>query len=113
MSAPNKSQRAAILSLLIGRVATAASIPANHVTIDIDGAASESDGYTAADLSRLVERAALSALQRCGHVTDGLSMSDEDVLAARDGFTPASMVGVGLQASGVSWGDIGGTKVNI
>jgi peroxin-1 len=104
------------------------SVLANSLpNIDLVSVASETEGYLAADLKALIERAVHEGAVRSikektandqdqpseidiestkGQQT--LQLTQQDFSQAREGFVPSSLRGVKLQSSGVNWIDIGG-----
>ena len=90
-------------------------------TIDLSTVARSTEGFVAADLRILVERAVQEAALRCmrefsGNVSElGVARRDalldlrqEDFVKAQEGYVPSSLKGVKLQTSTVAWSDIGG-----
>lgn len=96
--------------------------------IDLVSVASETEGYLAADLKALIERAvhegAVRSIKDNNKSTEigdketidtndptiqqTLELIQQDFSQAREGFVPSSLRGVKLQSSGVNWSDIGG-----
>lgn len=90
--------------------------------IDLVSVASETEGYLAADLKALIERAVHEGAVRSikdktnkenidvedPNVQQNLELIQQDFSQAREGFVPSSLRGVKLQSSGVNWSDIGG-----
>lgn len=85
--------------------------------IDLVSVASETEGYLAADLKALIERAVHEGAVRSIKEETGsndaeseksLQLIQQDFTKAREGFVPSSLRGVKLQSSGVQWSDIGG-----
>lgn len=93
--------------------------------IDLVSVASETEGYLAADLKALIERAVHEGAVRSikektsndqptetdiesTHGQQALQLTQQDFSQAREGFVPSSLRGVKLQSSGVNWSDIGG-----
>ncbi|WFC94586.1 Peroxisome biosynthesis protein pex1 [Malassezia brasiliensis] len=67
------------------------------------------DGYHAADLQMLTQRAVHQATMRCLLESDRrLTLDMSDFAAAQQDFTPLSLRDVKLQASTTNWSDIGG-----
>ena len=64
--------------------------------------AADTDGYLAADLRVLVQRAT--------HIAAGATITTAHLHAALDGFTPASLRGVKLFKSDVKWSQVGGLQ---
>lgn len=96
------------------------------VDLDLVSIATETEGYLAADLKALIERAvhegAVRSIRQRIHgsnndVDSGVdvetpphpfTLTQEDFQKAQEGFVPSSLRGVKLQSSGVNWADIGG-----
>jgi peroxin-1 len=96
------------------------------VNLDLVSIATETEGYLAADLKALIERAvhegAVRSIKQRIHgstndVDSGVdvetpphpfTLTQEDFHKAQEGFVPSSLRGVKLQSSGVNWADIGG-----
>ncbi|KAF7730872.1 Peroxisome biosynthesis protein pex1 [Apophysomyces ossiformis] len=87
--------------------------------IDLVSVASETEGYLAADLKALIERAVhegavrsikskTSVNEKSSEGGNNLELIQGDFTKAREGFVPSSLRGVKLQSSGVNWSDIGG-----
>lgn len=79
--------------------------------IDLLSVASECEGYLAADLKALVERAIHESASR--HLIENrdeseFSFKQEDFVKAQKDFIPFSLRGVKLHTSDVNWSDIGG-----
>ena len=100
----------------------------HSTSVDLVSIATDTEGYLAADLKAVVERAmhegavrniraSVTTLGRPADV-DGVpteavndaefSLIQKDFDNARRGFVPSSLRGVKLQSSEVSWADIGG-----
>lgn len=94
-------------------------------SVDLVSVATDTEGYLAADMKAVVERAMHEGAVRSirvsmdalGRSTDknvatadnaGFSLTQQDFENARRGFVPSSLRGVKLQSSEVSWADIGG-----
>jgi peroxin-1 len=96
------------------------------IGIDLVSVATETEGYLAADLKALIERAVhegavRSIKKRLNNSSDDVdsgvdvetpphpfTLTQEDFQTAQEGFVPSSLRGVKLQSSGVNWADIGG-----
>ncbi|KAI8379654.1 P-loop containing nucleoside triphosphate hydrolase protein [Radiomyces spectabilis] len=117
LNPPNRDERKEILRSIMadGPEILTKSLP----RIDLVSVASETEGYLAADLKALVERAvhegAVRSIKKdldAGLIeqehTPTFELKQEDFTKARDGFVPSSLRGVKLQSSGVQWSDIGG-----
>jgi peroxin-1 len=96
------------------------------IGIDLVSVATETEGYLAADLKALIERAVHEGAVRSikkrlntssDDVDSGIdvetpphpfTLTQEDFQTAQEGFVPSSLRGVKLQSSGVNWADIGG-----
>ena len=87
--------------------------------IDLLSVASSTDGYLAADLKSVVERAIHEGVVRQlnarytgeGELSlDNGELTEDDFKKAQEGFVPVSLRGVKLQTSSVNWSDIGGTQ---
>lgn len=80
--------------------------------IDLVSVASETEGYLAADLKALIERAVHEGTVRSIKTAEDdnakLQLLQEDFGKAQQDFVPSSLRGVKLQSSGVQWSDIGG-----
>lgn len=97
--------------------------------IDLVSVASETEGYLAADLKALIERAVHEGAVRgikeklnCQELeenstgqdnSENLKLTQKDFTNAREGFVPSSLRGVKLQSSDVQWSDIGGNVYNV
>ncbi|CAG8441846.1 9508_t:CDS:10, partial [Acaulospora colombiana] len=109
LNSPTKSERCDILKAIMSSGPELAQKSVPHV--DLLSVASDCEGYLAADLKVLVERAihegAIRQLQ--GNV-DGSEflLTQEDFHHARKGFVPFSLRDVKLHTSDVNWTDIGG-----
>ncbi|CAN6669808.1 peroxisomal ATPase Pex1p [Trichomonascus vanleenenianus] len=76
--------------------------------LDIAGS---TEGYQPSDLWTLVERANHeSILRRIQSPNAEFELKNSDFTTAMEGFVPASLRGVKLQKSSVSWDDVGGLK---
>lgn len=93
----------------------------NLPRIDLVSVASETEGYLAADLKALIERAVHEGAVRSikenkenneGEGAKSLQLIQQDFTKAREGFVPSSLRGVKLQSSGVQWSDIGGMQIS-
>jgi len=95
--------------------------------LDLVSIATETEGYLAADLKALIERAVHEGAVRSiknrihGSSNDDVdsavdvetpphpfTLTQQDFQKAQEGFVPSSLRGVKLQSSGVNWADIGG-----
>jgi peroxin-1 len=96
------------------------------IGLDLVSIATETEGYLAADLKALIERAVhegavRSIKKRINGLNDDadsgvdvetpphpFTLTQQDFQKAQEGFVPSSLRGVKLQSSGVNWADIGG-----
>ncbi|KAG0174872.1 Peroxisome biosynthesis protein pex1 [Apophysomyces sp. BC1034] len=116
LNPPSRDERKEIMHAIMshGSAVLVKSVP----NIDLVSVASETEGYLAADLKALIERAvhegairsikteaATEAQNRNGC---SLDLLQQDFTNAREGFVPSSLRGIKLQSSGVNWSDIGG-----
>ncbi|KAJ3090325.1 Peroxisome biosynthesis protein pex1 [Quaeritorhiza haematococci] len=129
---PGKKQREKMLQVLVGELVER-TLSRDSAGLDFASIASTTEGYMPADLRTLVERAmheaAMGAVQESerreeigrdregGGDGDGdggegksLQLVQRDFVRAQVGYVPASLRGVKLQTSDVSWKDIGGLK---
>ncbi|KAJ3293122.1 Peroxisome biosynthesis protein pex1 [Borealophlyctis nickersoniae] len=121
--APTRPQREQILETILSTNSELCrtSLP----SLDLTSIARETEGYLAADLKTLVQRAVQESAMRIMRETMGKSgsfeekakgddnplvagITQEDFVVARDGYVPSSLRAVKLQSSEVSWDDIGG-----
>ncbi|CAG8475766.1 8707_t:CDS:10 [Ambispora gerdemannii] len=79
--------------------------------IDLLSIASNCEGYLAADLKALVERAIHEGAVRQMKEKSIEFIDEDDFRRAQKDFVPFSLRGVKLQSSDVSWSDIGGLEV--
>ena len=72
----------------------------------------ECEGYSAADLKCIYQRILHFAAQKSTELGISLvkELTQEDFIAAKDGFVPASMRDIPTQSSAISWSDIGGLE---
>ncbi|CAO3600371.1 unnamed protein product [Absidia cylindrospora] len=125
LNPPSRDERKKIMQSIM---AAGPSVLANSLpNIDLVSVASETEGYLAADLKALIERAVHEGAVRSIKQTMGedqvqqgkdnsdsieaqqdLQLTQADFSQAREGFVPSSLRGVKLQSSGVNWSDIGG-----
>ncbi|KAI8803942.1 P-loop containing nucleoside triphosphate hydrolase protein [Cladochytrium replicatum] len=100
LTPPNAQQRRAILSAILGN------------DTDVSGVAMGTEGFAAADLVTLVKRAGHEAAMRAVREgpSGGWGVRTEDLEKARAGYVPASLRGVKLSSSEVSWAQIGGLR---
>ncbi|KAI8084697.1 P-loop containing nucleoside triphosphate hydrolase protein [Halteromyces radiatus] len=124
LNPPSRDERKQIMHSIMaqGSSVLTKSLP----NIDLVSVASETEGYLAADLKALIERAVhegavRSIKEKMGdnrleqvvdtddqQVQQSLQLIQQDFTQAREGFVPSSLRGVKLQSSGVNWSDIGG-----
>ncbi|KAL0077722.1 P-loop containing nucleoside triphosphate hydrolase protein [Phycomyces blakesleeanus] len=111
---PTRDERKQIMHAIMseGLDVLSQSLP----NIDLVAVASDTEGYLAADLTALVERAVHESAVRNIRsydatnpiATERLELTQQDFVSARQGFVPSSLRGVKLQSSTVQWTDIGG-----
>ncbi|KAL1923883.1 uncharacterized protein VTP21DRAFT_6918 [Calcarisporiella thermophila] len=116
LNPPTKNERKQVLDHIMrsGAEVLRESVSA----LDLLSVAGECEGFLAADLRALVERAVHEgAVRQLREKMEGsvgkdskLLLKQEDFNRARDGFVPSSLRGVKLQSSSVSWTDIGGLR---
>ncbi|KAI9306558.1 P-loop containing nucleoside triphosphate hydrolase protein [Cunninghamella echinulata] len=126
LNPPSREERKLIMQSIMsqGPEVLAKSLP----NIDLVSVSSETEGYLAADLKALIERAvhegAVRSIKDNNKSTEigdkeiidttdptiqqALELIQQDFSQAREGFVPSSLRGVKLQSSGVNWSDIGG-----
>nr|CAG8452949.1 8322_t:CDS:10 [Entrophospora candida] len=92
LNPPTKIERRDILEAIMSSGPT--SLQKSVSSLDLLSIASDCEGYLAADLKALVERA----------------IHEDDFQKAHEGFVPISLRGVKLHTSDVSWADIGGLE---
>jgi peroxin-1 len=105
---PSKKERREIIKAIMddGNDSVAESLKG----IDLTSVASTTEGYLAADLKTLVERAVHAAAVRSlsNPTHEAFIVEQRDFEEAQKGYTPSSLRGVKLQHSETSWSDIGG-----
>ncbi|ORZ02500.1 P-loop containing nucleoside triphosphate hydrolase protein, partial [Syncephalastrum racemosum] len=107
---PSRDERKEIMEAIMsdGPDVLVESLP----RIDLVSVASETEGYLAADLKALIERAVHEGTVRSIKTAEDdnakLQLMQEDFGKAQQDFVPSSLRGVKLQSSGVQWSDIGG-----
>ncbi|KND02495.1 AAA family ATPase peroxin 1 [Spizellomyces punctatus DAOM BR117] len=114
VASPTKLQRQQILHTLMS--IGPEIMQQSRGNIDLLSVAGSTEGYSPADLKVLVERTVHEAAIRKlsdSATSDGekdttLRVEQEDFVVAQKGYVPASLRGVKLQSSEVSWADIGG-----
>ncbi|KAJ2955751.1 hypothetical protein NQZ79_g8299 [Umbelopsis isabellina] len=124
LNPPGRDERKQILHAIMTRGHERLS--KSVVDLDLVSIATETEGYLAADLKALIERAvhegAVRSIKQRIHgstndVDSGVdvetpphpfTLTQEDFQKAQEGFVPSSLRGVKLQSSGVNWADIGG-----
>nr|CAG8451435.1 5079_t:CDS:10 [Entrophospora candida] len=94
LNPPTKIERRDILEAIMSSGPT--SLQKSVSSLDLLSIASDCEGYLAADLKALVERA----------------IHEDDFQKAHEGFVPISLRGVKLHTSDVSWADIGECGLN-
>ncbi|KAI8330998.1 P-loop containing nucleoside triphosphate hydrolase protein [Chlamydoabsidia padenii] len=125
LNPPSRDERKQIMQSIMseGPGVLVKSLP----NIDLVSVASETEGYLAADLKALIERAVHEGAVRSikektksdqdlpnendtesAKDEQALRLTQQDFSQAREGFVPSSLRGVKLQSSGVNWSDIGG-----
>ncbi|RIA82621.1 P-loop containing nucleoside triphosphate hydrolase protein, partial [Glomus cerebriforme] len=108
LNPPTKVERREILEVIM---ASGPMLAQNSISnIDLLSVASECEGYLAADLKVLVERAIHEGAARQLNNESQFLITREDFRKAQEGFVPFSLRGVKLHTSEVSWTDIGGLK---
>ncbi|XP_007547653.1 peroxisomal ATPase PEX1 isoform X1 [Poecilia formosa] len=95
---PDQAQRAAILHRLILRKPFLSE--ESFKDLDLEAVAMKTDGYTAQDLTVLLERAVHANKMHGGHSSQGVCLSWRDFAHALSGFTPPSLWGVDLHTPG-------------
>ncbi|CAO3684390.1 unnamed protein product [Umbelopsis ramanniana] len=124
LNPPGRDERKQILHAIMSRGPERLS--KSLIGIDLVSVATETEGYLAADLKALIERAVhegavRSVKKRLNTSSDDVdsgvdvetpphpfTLTQEDFQTAQEGFVPSSLRGVKLQSSGVNWADIGG-----
>lgn len=124
LNPPGRDERKQIVHAIMSRGHERLS--KSIVDLDLVSIATETEGYLAADLKALIERAvhegAVRSIRQRIHgsnndVDSGVdvetpphpfTLTQEDFQKAQEGFVPSSLRGVKLQSSGVNWADIGG-----
>uniref|UniRef100_A0A3Q2QG12 Peroxisomal ATPase PEX1 n=1 Tax=Fundulus heteroclitus TaxID=8078 RepID=A0A3Q2QG12_FUNHE len=91
---PDQARRAAILHRLILRKPFLSE--GTLKDLDLEAVAKKTEGYTAQDLSVLLERAVHASTTQRGHSDQGVCLSWRDFAHALIGFTPPSLWGVDL-----------------
>ncbi|CAD6586363.1 MAG: Peroxisome biosynthesis protein pex1 [Tremellales sp. Tagirdzhanova-0007] len=109
---PNKEIRKEILQAMVNEQRQSSTPPhakEHSPELDYVTLAGMSEGYTASDISDLVEGAMQQAIIHSGEAKDSrIELSMEDFVTAQAAFTPFNLRGVTLQKSNVQWSDIGG-----
>ncbi|XP_061598597.1 peroxisome biogenesis factor 1 [Cololabis saira] len=104
---PDQAQRAEILRHLILRKSFLSEETLH--TLDLGAVAKETEGYTAQDLTLLLERAIHANIMQTGNSDEGTCLSWRDFAQALKGFTPPSLWGVDLHTpSGAGLERVGG-----
>ncbi|KAH3757353.1 Peroxisome biosynthesis protein pex1 [Pelomyxa schiedti] len=99
---PALHDRTKILACLLG-----AKHASKDETVDLNQIASLTEGYTARDLTVLVEKAIFNSTKG-GTKASKIVLNNSDFTQAQEEYTPISLMGVKPQHSQVSWSDIGG-----
>lgn len=100
---PSKSARKDILSCVL-----CAATSVKEIKMDMSSIILATEGYVAADLVQIVERAVRCAACR-GSPPE--SVSTEDLRMAIDGFTPLNLMGTkAVVSSDITWDDVGGLE---
>ncbi|KAF9495315.1 AAA-domain-containing protein [Pleurotus eryngii] len=107
---PNKSARRDILSRIVEeRLKTAVNLCQDpDARLNFTSLATQTEGYSAADLQDLVARAVHRVAIRAATDPDSVKLTIADFEAAQVDFTPLSLRDVKLQKSDVLWSDVGG-----
>ena len=106
---PGPSEDAAALSAPEAPVSPPVDAVLETGDLDWVTLVNNTDGYHAADLQMLTQRAVHQATMRCLLESDRrLTLDMSDFAAAQQDFTPLSLRDVKLQASTTNWADIGG-----
>ncbi|CAJ0846965.1 6600_t:CDS:10, partial [Entrophospora sp. SA101] len=121
LNPPTKIERRDILEAIMSSGPT--SLQKSVSSLDLLSIASDCEGYLAADLKALVERAIHEGATKKlyddvdvenaddgGNVKDFFLLTQDDFQKAHEGFVPISLRGVKLHTSDVSWADIGGLE---
>ncbi|KAM6899312.1 peroxisomal ATPase PEX1 [Xenentodon cancila] len=104
---PDQAQRADILQHLILRKSFLSEETLH--TLDLGAVAKETEGYTAQDLTLLLDRAIHANIRQTGNCDKGSCLSWRDFAQALKGFTPPSLWGVDLHTlSGAGLEKVGG-----
>ncbi|CAG8433869.1 7006_t:CDS:10 [Diversispora eburnea] len=111
LNPPTKTERCEILKAIMS--SGPELVKKSISNIDLLSVASECEGYLAADLKALVERAIHESASR--HLIENkdeskFSFKQEDFIKAQKDFIPFSLRGVKLHTSDVNWSDIGGLE---
>jgi len=104
---PDSLDRTEILKILLRNLKLK-----TDADIDLDQISRLCDGYVGIDLAQLVDRArhvaSIRFIQTTKDHASPFALCQQDLLSAREGFTPVALKGISLFKSSVSWDDIGG-----